>query len=147
MTNKRFNIRVYGICEYQKSFLVTDEIVKGVRMTKFVGGGLEWGEGISDALAREFIEECDAEIINFSHFYTTEHFQRSAFNSSDQLISVYYSIELKEPEKINTVEIPFEGVGNNQQCFRWIKIEDLNSELFTFPIDKLVVNRLLDERN
>ena len=49
-------------------------------------------------------------------------------------------------EKINTVEIPFEGVGNNQQCFRWIKIEDLNSEQFTFPIDKLVVNRLLDER-
>jgi len=40
MIGKQFNIRVYGICEYNGAYLVTDEIVKGVRMTKFVGDGL-----------------------------------------------------------------------------------------------------------
>lgn len=144
MKGKRFNIRVYGICEYNGAHLVTDEIVKGVRMTKFVGGGLEWGEGIRDALIREFAEECETAVLEASHFYTTENFQESAFRSDDQLISVYYKVNLESPERINAVDIPFEGTSNGQQCFRWIGKADLSPDDFTFPIDKLVVEKLLN---
>ena len=46
MIPSRFNIRVYGILIQEGKILVTDEIRSGVKMTKFPGGGLEFGEGI-----------------------------------------------------------------------------------------------------
>ena len=147
MKGKRFNIRVYGICEFQDAYLVTDEIVKGIRMTKNVGGGLERGEGIRDALIREFQEECGALITETSHFYTTEHFQESAFCTDDQLISIYYKVNLDSPGQINVVDTPFEGIAGGQQCFRWVGKTELCSADVTFPIDKLVVQRLLKGRS
>ena len=46
MQEKRFNIRVYGILiNDQDQLLVSDEVIKGIKFTKFPGGGLEWGEG------------------------------------------------------------------------------------------------------
>lgn len=48
-------------------------------MLKFPGGGLEWGEGIADALKREFKEELNAEIEIVRHFYTTDFFSGIGF--------------------------------------------------------------------
>ena len=54
----RFNIRVYGILLNEKQeLLVSDEFIRGAYITKFPGGGLEFGEGTRDCLAREFMEE------------------------------------------------------------------------------------------
>ena len=142
MTQKRFNIRVYGICSIEDKFLITDEIINGFRMTKFVGGGVEWGEGIRDALMREFVEECGAEVIETKHFYTTEQFQESAFCSQDQLVSIYYHVKLKDPDLILSVKKPFEGLIDNQQCFRWVDKALLSQEDFTFPLDRLVVKKI-----
>jgi ADP-ribose pyrophosphatase YjhB (NUDIX family) len=36
------------------------------------GGGLEYGEGLLDALIREYQEECDFDIAVVKHIYTTD---------------------------------------------------------------------------
>ena len=41
---KHFNIRVYGILIQDSNVLVSDEYIKGKNITKFPGGGLEYGE-------------------------------------------------------------------------------------------------------
>ena len=44
-----FNIRVYGILiNDAKQVLVSDEYIRGTYITKFPGGGLEFGEGTRD---------------------------------------------------------------------------------------------------
>ncbi|MBL4702957.1 MAG: NUDIX domain-containing protein [Flavobacteriales bacterium] len=143
MNTKQFNVRVYGICELNSQFLITDEVIDGHRMTKLVGGGLEWGEGLVDAIKREFREECEANVIETSHFYTTDFFQQSAFRIEDQLISIYYLVRLEHPERINVVQKPFAKIVGNGQCFRWVNREDLRSADFTFPIDQKVIEMLL----
>ena len=87
-----FNVRVYGLLidQYQR-LLVTDEFIRGSYITKLPGGGLEFGEGLIDALKREFVEECNTEVEIIEHFYTTDFFIKSVFNDS-QVISVYYIV-------------------------------------------------------
>ena len=52
----RFNIRVYGLLiNEQKQVLVSDELIRGSYITKFPGGGLEFGEGTRNCLQREFM--------------------------------------------------------------------------------------------
>ena len=74
-----FIIRVYGIVINQnEEVLISDEFQMNMKMTKFPGGGLEYGEGIIDALKREFREECNGqEIKNIKHFYTTDFYQKA----------------------------------------------------------------------
>ena len=68
----RFNIRVYGLLIEDGKVLVSDELIKGKGITKFPGGGLEFGEGTIEALKREFREELDTEIHIRRHYYTTD---------------------------------------------------------------------------
>lgn len=139
-----FNVRVYGLLINESNeILITDEKEYGIKFTKFPGGGLEYGEGLTEALKREFIEECNAEIDVISHFYTTDFFVKSAFNES-QIISVYYLVknrgQLNLP--IKTVAFDFDGEVEPLQSFRWLKLADLREEHFTFPIDKYVATLL-----
>src|SRR5689334_8908620 len=104
-----FNIRVYGILiDEKKQVLVTDEIHYGQRMTKFPGGGLEFGEGTIDCLKRECLEELGYEVEVKEHFYTTDFFQQSAFNREQQVISIYYFISMKNPQSIPSTQVPFD---------------------------------------
>ena len=67
---------MYGIVLNDKrEVLVSHERRGGYEFTKFPGGGVELGEGILDALHREFKEELDAEIDTSTFFYVNEHFQ------------------------------------------------------------------------
>jgi len=141
----QFNVRVYGLLinEHQE-ILVSDEQEYGMQFTKFPGGGLEYGEGLTDGLKREFVEECNAEIEVISHFYTTDFFVKSAFNDS-QIISVYYTIR-----NINTLNLnfkkkvfDFDGEGDVLQAFRWVKLSELREDDFTFPIDQYVAGLLI----
>jgi ADP-ribose pyrophosphatase YjhB (NUDIX family) len=88
-----FNVRVYGLLQFENKILLADEIIKGMYITKFPGGGLEFGEGTIDCLKREFLEELNQPIKNIRHFYTTDFFQVSAFNPNHQIISIYYLAE------------------------------------------------------
>lgn len=137
----RFTIRVYGlIISDQKEVLVTDEFQLNMKMTKFPGGGLDFGEGTVDCLRREMLEECNQEIEDIRHFYTTDFFQKALFWKDHQLLSIYYMAQLKEPAKfrISTDVFDFPEMVNGNQSFRWVLVESLNPDEFTFPIDKHV---------
>ena len=139
-----FNVRVYGLLiNEQQEVLLTDEQVQGYRFTKFPGGGVEFGEGLSEALKREFIEECNTEVEVTGHFYTTDFFVKSAFNDS-QIISIYYMVkpvgDLNFVVKTNLFE--FDAEGDNLQSFRWKKLDELKPEDVTFPIDRYVIELL-----
>jgi len=148
MTNKngQFIIRVYGIIiNNLNEVLVSDEFQLDIKMTKFPGGGLEFGEGLKDCIQREIKEECNGQKLeNIQHFYTTDFYQKALFYENHQLISVYYLANLKLPIKfkISDRAFAFEKMENGNQSFRWVKIKDLKEDDFTFPIDKFVVSRL-----
>ncbi|MBW8331359.1 MAG: NUDIX domain-containing protein [Prolixibacteraceae bacterium] len=143
MTDKpdKFTIRVYGlIANDRKEVLVTDEFQLNMKMTKFPGGGLDFGEGTIDCLKREMMEECKQEIEDIQHFYTTDFFQKALFWEDHQLISIYYLARLKEPIKfrVSSNAFDFHEMVNGNQSFRWVSAESLNPDEFTFPIDKHV---------
>ena len=96
MTPSRFNIRVYGILIQEGKVLITDEVRSGVKMTKFPGGGLEFGEGIAECLIREFKEELNIRISIKTLFYVNDFYQVSSFNKNEQLVSIYYLVSLDE---------------------------------------------------
>lgn len=148
MNTRNFNVRVYGLLINNKNeILLSDEEEHGKRFIKFPGGGLEYGEGLIDALKREFIEECELNIEVTEHFYTTDFFVESAFGGG-QLISIYYLVKpLQEfGFTLGKCEYDFENQsGDSKQCFRLVPLEDLAKEQLTFPVDKYVV-KLLKER-
>ncbi len=141
-----FVIRVYGlIVSENKVVLLSDEIQLGMKMTKFPGGGLEFGEGAINCLEREIKEECNGqELMNVEHFYTTDFFQKALFYDNKQLIGIYYYAELARPVRFKISDKPFDFQENKNgnQSFRWIKIKNLNEDEITFPIDKFVAGKL-----
>jgi 8-oxo-dGTP diphosphatase len=145
MSKKFFNVRVYGILiNDNNEILISDEQEYGMRFSKFPGGGLEYGEGLTDGLKREFVEECNTEVEIINHFYTTDFFVKSAFNDS-QIISVYYVV--KAVSDLNfvtkTTIFDFDGEGDVLQSFRWVNLKDLTTNELTFPIDKYVAELLI----
>lgn len=143
----QFNIRVYGFLIEDRKVLVTDEFRLGIFMTKFPGGGLQFGEGTIDCLKREFMEEMDTPIEVISHYYTTDFFQPTTLLPSDmQLLNIYYLVRARKPYTFHTTEtkhdiLPVDG----SQCFRWVKLSELASEDFTFPIDQFIAAKLSQE--
>ena len=147
MSNKgEFTIRVYGlILNERKEVLLTDEFQLNTKMTKFPGGGLEFGEGTINCLKREFEEECKGQkIINIRHFYTTDFYQKALFYTNHQLLSIYYLAELKSPIKFNISTKPFDfkKMKNGNQSFRWANLDAFDSINLTFPIDRIVIEKL-----
>jgi 8-oxo-dGTP diphosphatase len=139
MKAKNFNIRVYGILKnVNGQYLLTDELRSGVHMTKFVGGGLEFNEGLGDALKREFREEMNLEVEVKSLVYINDFLQISKFNPNDQLMSVYYEVITLD---LNRVEVCIENP-TKVQSFRWVDFDVCNVDDITFPIDKIVFEML-----
>ena len=145
---QHFVVRVYGlIINDKKEVLLTDEFQLGMKMTKFPGGGLEFGEGPVDCIKREAYEEFGQEVKVIDHFYTTEFFQKALFYKKHQLISIYYLLEFKDRIrfKISDKSFDFPELKEGNQSFRWKAIKDLIEDDVSFPIDKVVV-KLLKEK-
>jgi ADP-ribose pyrophosphatase YjhB (NUDIX family) len=145
MNIEKFNIRVYGLLfNDKKEVLLCDEEMTGHRFTKFPGGGLEYGEGLHDALKREWMEELKTAIDIVRHIYTTDFFQASAFHHAQQLISIYYEVKLLQPLAIPISDIPFQFLPDSKEkiCFRWAALETSLIEQLNFPIDKRVASML-----
>jgi ADP-ribose pyrophosphatase YjhB (NUDIX family) len=138
-------VRVYGILiNEQSQVLITDEIFDGKRLTKFPGGGLEYGEGTIDCLKRECLEEFGNEIEVVEHFYTTDFFQPSIFNSDYQVLCIYYMINAKEKLRIESKQIRFDfpEEKDGTVVFRWINLSEILKEEFTFENDRKVAQML-----
>ena len=137
---KRFNIRVYGIClNSQQDILLSHERYSSMEITKFPGGGLEFGEGMKDCLKREFMEEFNLVVEVGELFFLTDFFQLSAFSDDDQVVSVYYQVHIN-PEELDRVL----GLDNGREKLFWCKKRDFSSKQLTFPIDKLVASKLVE---
>ncbi len=132
----RFNIRAYALIIDNGEILVSIEKIKGEIKCKFPGGGIIPGEGIIEGLKRELIEEIGVKTSDIKHFYTTDFFQQSAYDTNDQLIAVYYLVSTNE--KLNRKKII--GLEDNHE-FIWIPINNYEEKL-DFPIDKLVYRKL-----
>jgi 8-oxo-dGTP diphosphatase len=147
-----FNLRVYGILiNEKKQVLVSDEYIRGAYITKFPGGGLEFGEGTRDCLKREFIEEMNLRVNIGNHIYTTDYYQISAFNPSHQIISIYYFAHPLEAITVPLRATPFDfdetqmaiyREKGETEAFRFIDWEKFSPETVTLPIDKIVANLL-----
>lgn len=141
----KFTIRVYAlILNGKNEVLLSDEFRLGMRMTKFPGGGLQFGEGTLECMKREAMEEFGQEIEIISHFYTTDFFQRAVFFEDHQLISIYYLAGFVEPIRFKISERPFDFEQDieGNQSFRWRKINAIMEEEITFPVDKRIVSML-----
>ena len=141
-----FNIRVYGLfINDNNELLLTDEFRLGMKMTKFPGGGLEFGEGTIDCLKREALEEFGQEIKEIKHFYTSDFYQQAYYFKDTQLISIYYFFKFKDKIKFRISEKPFDFPENIEggQSFRFVGLEKLKPEDLSFPIDKKVLELLL----
>jgi ADP-ribose pyrophosphatase YjhB (NUDIX family) len=126
---KRFNLRVYGLfINDQQEALVSEEIIHGTRIIKFPGGGLEFGEGLTEGLKREWKEELEADIDVIAHYYTTDFFQPSAWDDS-QVISIYYLVK-----PLGNLEFPYY---NNKERFYFLPLKALSHKM-DLPIDKVV---------
>jgi 8-oxo-dGTP diphosphatase len=133
-----FNVRVYGILIYNNAVLLADESYNNKSFTKFPGGGLQFGESTIDCLKREMLEEYGWRVEVNAHFYTTDFFVPSVFDTTQQVISVFYFISVKHEllsfEKLKAID----GSG----FLRWQTLAQLKADDFTFPIEKKVAQLL-----
>jgi 8-oxo-dGTP diphosphatase len=143
-----YNLRVYGLLIEEGRVLITDELRSGTPMTKFPGGGVEAGEGLEEALIREWEEETYTKIRVGKLLYVNPFYHKSGFFVSLPLLSVYYQVHLEEPLacELNTEKyfLPKETPGDWQQ-FRWLNLNDLATEEFTFVVDKALVENIVNQ--
>jgi ADP-ribose pyrophosphatase YjhB (NUDIX family) len=146
---------VYGILINEKNqVLVSDEFIRGMQVTKFPGGGLEFGEGTRDCLKREFMEEMQLNVEIGEHIYTTDYFQISAFDNSKQIISIYYFAkaleEIKAPIREKLFDFDeqqlkvYEETGETE-TFRFVDWNDFSEVTVSLPIDKIVAGLLKEK--
>lgn len=133
----KFNIRVYGLLVENDSVLLSEELIRNHWITKFPGGGLEFGEGTRSCLEREFMEEFNVKIQCGEHFYTTDFYIRSAFDES-QVLSIYYFIHRHNSEQ------PVLSNDSGIQRLKWVPLEELAETHLDLVGDKKVAQLLAD---
>ena len=135
---RMFNIRVYGVAVHQGNVLVCREPFQGYLVTKFPGGGLEFGEGPEQTLIREMMEETGQSIELLSHLYTTGFFVASLRDPREQLISIYYRMTLPLPEKLQAMSQDGQPV-----LFEWLDLNAIAAHDFDLPADRFVAEQFL----
>lgn len=126
---KYFRIGVYGLLLMNEKILLAKENIKGIQVVKFPGGGLQFGEGILDALKREFKEELNVEINVLQNIYINEFYVQSAIDPDYQVITLYYLVQTNQSLPENSFFI-------NDIQFAWKSVYDMDENFFTFETDK-----------
>lgn len=136
MIPNSFSVRTYAVCENEGKILGLYEYHNNELYCKLPGGGVEFGEGLLDCLHREFQEELNVEIEIIEHLYTQEDFIQSIFDSTKQILIIYYIVKIKNLQdiKANCAEI---------QRFEWI---DINNHCFSLPTDIIAVEKFKDRK-
>ena len=134
----KINIRVYAIYLNENNELMAlDEGYAGEKLVKLPGGGLEFGEGTLECLHREFAEELNLKIEIVEHFYTQEDFLVSKFKKNEQLLTIYYKVNILNFDELEILDKNIEKV-------KWISLHEENP--LQLPIDKIVFQKLKDNR-
>jgi len=96
-------VRVYGFLEdAQGRVLVSAERFRGIPLVKYPGGGVEWGEGIHEALVREFQEELQLDVAVGELVFFNEFSVVSAFDPEVQVFSFFYRVIAMGPMSFAT---------------------------------------------
>ena len=143
-----FNVRVYAIINNEQGeVLLADEYQLNTKMTKFPGGGLQFGEGTKDCLRREAQEEFGQEIEVLEHYYTLDYYQPSYFYKNCQLLSIYYKARFVDPVRFAISDKPFDFPRweNGSISFRWVAKDRLSPDEVSLPVDKVVAGKLQQE--
>lgn len=123
------NVRVYAAAVKDKEVLVLFEEYAGEHLMKFPGGGLEYGEGVLDCLRREFSEELNVEIKVVEHLYTQEDFVVSRFRENEQLLTLYYVVEIVNESDFLILDPCIEKT-------EWLSLEQEENP-FVLPVDRI----------
>lgn len=126
----KINVRVYAAAVKDKKVLVLFEEYAGEYLMKLPGGGLEFGEGVLDCLRREFDEELNIKINVIEHLYTQEEFLVSRFRANEQLLTLYYVVEIVDETEFLIMDPCIEKA-------EWISLETEENP-FTLPVDQIV---------
>lgn len=133
----KINIRVYAIFLNEKNELMAlDEGYAGEKLVKLPGGGLEFGEGTLECLHREFAEELNLKIEVLEHFYTQEDFLVSRFRENEQLLTIYYTVNILNLDDLKILDDSIEKV-------KWISLHEENP--LPLPIDKIIFQKLKEK--
>ena len=133
----KINIRVYAIYLNENNELMAlDEGYAGEKLVKLPGGGLEFGEGTLECLHREFAEELNLKIEIVDHFYTQEDFLVSKFRKNEQLLTIYYQVNILNLDELEILDESIEKV-------KWISLQEENP--LQLPIDKIVFQKLKEK--
>ena len=130
----KLNIRVYATAIKDEKVLVLHEEYAGEQVMKLPGGGLEFGEGLLDCLHREFEEELNVKINILGHLYTQEDFVVSRFRDNEQLLTVYYLVEIIDENDFLIMDSCIEKT-------EWIPI-NTDENPFILPVDKIAFEKL-----
>lgn len=114
---------------------------------KLPGGGVEFGEGLREALQREFVEEAGIAVQVTQHLYTSDIYTQSAFDPEAQVIGVYYLVEAEEAALEQLRENCTQSVPGSEMHLVLQPIATLSAEDFTFEIDRLAVTAFLQAVN
>ncbi len=132
----KFNIRVYGIWQKDDKILVSNEEIKGFKMLKLPGGGLEYGEGPVECVKREFMEELGVKIEVKGHVHTTENFIQSVFKEEDQVVAIHYLVHTEETVRTMSTAQPTRLGGTNYHNFEWRVLDEVLISQMTFEMDR-----------
>lgn len=133
----KINIRVYAIyVNENQELMALDEGYAGKKLVKLPGGGLEFGEGTLQCLHREFAEELNLKIEVLEHFYTQEEFLVSMFRENEQLLTIYYTVNILNLDELKILDESIENV-------KWISLQEENP--LPLPIDKIVFEKLKEK--
>jgi hypothetical protein len=93
------------------------------------------------------MEEMNLRVEIGRHLYTTDFYQRSAFNPDHQILSIYYETFALEPIKVPIRVKPFDfderqmeiyHATGETETFRLIDWTQFSPDCVTLPIDKIV---------
>lgn len=129
-------VRVYGFLENaQGQVLVSAERFRGQPLVKYPGGGVEWGEGIREALVREFQEELQLDVVVEDLVFFNEFPVISAFDPEVQVFSFFYRVSAVGPMSFAThpdVSVPDE----DGERAVWVSKAELTHVPFSFLIEQ-----------
>ncbi len=140
----QITVRIYAlVINNKREVLLSDERILDRPITKFPGGGLDFGEGSRQTLEREFMEEMNEKCVVKDHFYTTDIYQKAFGRSHIQMFAVYYSVDfLNEPKHPIHHSRFAKEIQPGENSFWWCPISELKPEYFTLESDKIVARKL-----